>query len=211
MIRKKTEMIPGNRVDYNADGVHISVNSHASNSVNISCNGVRVGTPYEYEINHEYELQPGSRVFLLSEHEPVELQILPGNKAKIEGETRSEPVYSDNKLVINSLKGKLWLPAGISDLEIAVRAMNGSVNGNIMHKGSIETMNGSIDLKLHAPMDITAFAMNGNINITGMEAKGDGKYSPNVPVIGALKLAAMNGNIKVVYQAVVQLPAQVQG
>jgi hypothetical protein len=209
MIRKRIGQ--GNAVNYDSGGVSIRINQNSSNSVNISCNGVRVGTPYEYEINHEYELQPGSKVFLLSESEPVELYFQAGNKARVEGETRSEPVYSDNKLVINSLKGKLWLPAGISDLEIAVRAMNGSVRGDIIHKGSIETMNGSIDLKLHAPMDITAFAMNGNIDITGMESKGDGKYSPNVPAVGALKVCAMNGNIKVVYQPVVLLPAPVQG
>jgi hypothetical protein len=55
---------------------------------------------------------------------------------------------------------------------------------------------------------IDAFAINGNVEIAGMEPKGGGKYAPiGEPALGGLRVSTINGNIKVTYQRIVLLPA----
>ena len=209
MIKRKNIMIPGSTAQYNAGGLHIRAHSHSDSSVEISGNGIFIGgNRFDYEIDQDYDVKPGDRVVLYSLNESLDLRLQEGSKVKVKGDTRRAPSYSNNTLFIDDLKGQLWLPQGISDLELAVKTMNGFVKGDVAHKGTIEAMNGDIELKLHAPLAIDAFAIKGNANIQGMESKGGGKYAPiGEPALGGLRVSTMNGNIKITYQRTVLLPA----
>jgi len=195
-------------------GIYISsfkggsvISSIGRGSVAISSGSISIGgrisiggKSLDYEVDETYQLKEGDEVALSTKNEEINLGLRNGNQIRVKGYTASKPSYSKGRLCIDELDGNLELPKEISDLELALETKNGSINGEIMHPGYVETKNGSIVLALLAPLIVDASTKNGNVNVIGMMSEGHGRYIPvGVKSIGKLRASTKNGSVVINY------------
>tara|TARA_Y100000310_G_C20556898_1_gene751024 strand:- start:193 stop:999 length:807 start_codon:yes stop_codon:yes gene_type:complete len=185
----------------NISGSGISMSSISGGSVVMSGGSITIGgKSLDYEIDKTYAVKSGDEIGLVSKNEDIALGLRDDNQARVEGLTGSEPQYAHGRLFVDDLQGKLWLPRGVSDLELALETKNGSVTGDIIHPGVVESKNGSIVLNLYAPLKVDASTKNGSVNVTGMESQGHGRYVPiGESAVGKLRASTKNGSVMVNY------------
>ena len=158
------------------------------------------GRTLDYEIDQTYSVQQGDEIALYSKNGNIDLGLRDGNQVRVEGLTGSEPQHAHGRLIIDELKGKLWLPRGESNLELVIESKNGSVTGDIIHPGYVESKNGTLVLNLHAPLIVNASSANGRVKVMGMESQGHGRYVPiGESAVGKLRASTKNGEVIVNY------------
>lgn len=190
----------GSGMNVSGSGIHMSGVSGGSISISGGSISIGGGKSLENEINESYKVNSGDEVALVSKNEDIALGFRDDYNVGVEGLTASEPKYSNGRLFVDDLQGKLSLPRKVSDLEVALETKNGSVTGDIMHPGFVESKNGSIILNLYAPLKVDASTKNGSVNVTGMESQGHGRYVPigEAPV-GKLRASTKNGSVMINY------------
>ena len=210
--------VDGNVINYQGrnrssqEGIHIISSGRGSvftsgsirgSSIIMSGSGVSInmgGNSLDYEIDEMYDIKEGDEISLNTKNEDITLGIREGNQVRLSGIIASKPEYSKGRLSIDDFDGKLELPNGISKLELALETKIGSVNGEIMHPGYVETKNGSIVLALYAPLIVDATTKNGSVNVVGMESQGHGRYLPiGLSSVGKLRASTKNGSVLINY------------
>ena len=181
-------------------GGGVSVSSIGGGSVVMSGSSISIGgNPLEYEIDEIYSLESDWEVVLDSKNEGISLELSPDSQVRVQGLTASEPIHRHGKLLIDGLDGKLWLPKDV-DLQLNLKTKNGSIVGDIAHRGVVETKNGAIALNLHASLVVCASTKNGSVDVCGMESKGRGIYAPiGETVKGKLNVSTKNGSVVINY------------
>jgi hypothetical protein len=154
-----------------------------------------------YEIDESYAVSPGDRISVEGLNSSVALYLQEGTDVCLKGTIGERPSYSRGRLSAEEFGGDLVLPR-ISGLELKLELANGAVTGDVIHPGSIETMNGMIGLDVYAPLEIRTSTLNGRIDVRGMMSEGGGRYVPPTGRSqGVLKLETLNGGITVRYRA----------
>lgn len=179
-----------------------SINIGGMSSIVMSGGNISIGgSSLDYEIDEDYNVSTGDEIALISKNEGIELALNESNTVRVKGLTASEPKYSNGRLFINELQGKLWLPRDVSSgLEVSLETKNGSISGELSHPGFVESKNGSIILSLYAPLVVNASTKNGSVNVVGMTSEGGGRYVPaNKSTIGKLRASTKNGNVQINY------------
>lgn len=188
---------------YLGGGSFFTSGSVSGGSIVMSGSGMNIqmgGNHLDYEIDEMYDLKEGEEVTLSTKNEAINLGIRNDNKVRVAGLISSKPEYSKGRLSIDDFDGKLELPRAISKLELALETKNGSVNGEIIHPGYVETKNGSIVLALYAPLIVDASTKNGRVNVVGMESQGHGRYVPiGESPVGKLRASTKNGSVLINY------------
>jgi len=114
---------------------------------------------------------------------------------------KQEPVQSNGALEVNDLTGYIWLPDGISDLELEIDSINAGVIGEVMHPGIISSVNGLIYLKLQAPLRVNASSKKGEVRVVGMRKNANGIYLPrDEEPIANLVAHSKNGDVIIEYE-----------
>lgn len=93
------------------------------------------------------------------------------------------------------------MPKGISDLELIADSKNGTVTGEVMHGGEIESKNGCVNITLKAPLRVKASTENGEVSVNDMIPIGNDRY--NLPEAdkpkGTPSVDSKNGSVIVNY------------
>ena len=160
------------------------------------------GSSLEHTIDKIGAVTPGDKICLTTKNNSIDLDLRDDNQLRIKGDTDKLPTYENGVVQIFDFNGTLWLPQQESNLELALETKNGTISGEIAHKGYVETKNGSINLNVYAPLEIHTSTKNGTINVKGMVETSRGVYMPrNEKPIGILRTITKNGTIKINYRA----------
>lgn len=185
-------------------GGNISVKSLRGKSLSVG--GVTIGGTVTsgvrgYEIDELYQVASGDVIEVDNNREKIALALHSGKKVRIEGEVAKEPKCRSGRLSVEGLNGQIYMPKDISDLELKLKTVRGSIRGDVMHPGRIYTVRGNIELNLYAPFAVEPSTVRGKIDVREMLSKGSWYAPANEDVQGSLSLSTTRGNIVVNYVA----------
>lgn len=167
--------------------------------VSIGGNSFSIGNDLEYEIDKGYD--GISSVALRKSARNINLGLSNDGKTYVRGFTRREPDNRSGHLSVDGLEGVLELPKSREDLVIDVKISAGDVEGEVAHKGQIETSAGDIRLRVYSPLTIEAHTSAGDVSVRKMISEGRGVYTPpNATPIGRLSVRTSAGDINVAYE-----------
>lgn len=188
----------------NVDGNIITIrkgtkgfNIDSMSAVRSIFNSGSISTGKQYEIDETYNNV--SKVTLKDTSNELKLRLITENLVHIKGLTNIKPEFKNGNLFIDGLEGTLCLPKFLN-IELNIRKSSGDIEGDIGHKGIIQTSSGDIDLELYSPLTLEVSTSSGDINVSKMISEGRGIYiPPNAKPVGTLILEASSGDINVRY------------
>lgn len=128
-------------------------------------------------------------IFLRNANEDLVLNISNDDKIYLEGDSFISPRINNRNLYVEMLEGNIYLPINNPYLKIDIQVVNGDITGNVAHSGSIRSVNGDINLKLNAPLNLQTNTVNGDIYVNPNSNKNS--------FLGQLYLETINGDIVV--------------
>lgn len=143
-----------------------------------------------------------SRVRVFGPTGNITLGLSNDDKIHVNGTTIiREPSYSNGELLIGGFTGRVYLPQTAKGLNLDVETVRGSIAGDVAHQGRIKTSAGSVNLHLHAPLEVViARTSVGMVNVEGMIWAGGRLYMPpNKRITGMLAVETSVGNVNVKY------------
>lgn len=178
--------------------------------VNVSGRRVHVGKAREgataqrldSEVDKMYETFC-NRVKVFGPIGNITLGLSNDGKIHVNGTTTARwPSYGNGELLIGGFTGRVLLPQTAKGLGLNVETIRGNIAGDVAYQGRIKTSIGSVNLHLHAPLEVIASTSVGMVDVEGMISMGGGLYRPRnkgKEITGRLVVEVSVGNVRITY------------